>query len=137
MSAAVVDPNVEFQRVMKDRIRANIGELMPDAALAKIVEQGIQDAFFASRRVPQNYGADKIESPWFVKFLQDECKSLVEQAVKEWVSQNQDKVLAMAKETLEDGVTQAALNSFARLWMGPIQDMGDKLATAVSNFSNR
>lgn len=137
MSTAVVDPVTQFRQQMQDRIRENIGSLMPDEALAKIVEQGIQDAFFTHRRVPQSYGADKIEPSWFVKFLQDECKSLVEQAVKEWVSQNQDKVLAMAKETLEDGVTQIVLKSFARLWMGPIQDLDDKLATAVSNFLNR
>jgi hypothetical protein len=137
MSTTVVDPTVEFQQKMRERIRANIGDLMPDAALAQIVEKGIHEAFFAPRRVPQNYGADKIEPSWFVKFLQDACKSLVEQAVKEWVSRNQEQVLAMAKETLEDGVAQAVLNSFARLWRGPIAAFDDKLAAAVSNFSNR
>ena len=118
-----------FEEKMKERIRAGIGDMMPDEALAKIIERGIEEAFFKFGEERTNWGEVKKTAPWIVKLLQEACHEKAEIAVNEWIKKNSAKLDELAKATLENGITTTVMNTFARLWQDPL----DKLQTAISD----
>ena len=117
-----------FEDKMKERIRSGIGELMPDEALAKIVERGIEEAFFKVIEERDSWGRTTKVAPWIVKFLQVKCQQRVEKQVTEWISHNSEKLSDLAKQSIENGLATATLNTFARLWQEPL----NQLQTTIS-----
>jgi hypothetical protein len=127
---------VNFQEQMQARIRASIGDLMPDAMLADIVQKGIDKAFNEKRTVEQRnsygYSSQFVEKePWLQEFLRTELKSQVEDQAKAWVAANGDKVHAIVQKYVDEGIAEALVRAFQSLFNQPLQDfasgMNDKL----------
>lgn len=69
----------DFQGLMVERLRADVGKLIPDEKLAELVEQVIQKMFFTRKETTSEYGSRISEEPsWFEveveKLLQERAR---------------------------------------------------------------
>ncbi len=89
-----------FEENMMDRIRKDIGELMPDDALQKIVERGMNDAFFKERTGSDGYGK---REPLFTETLRDLTDVRVRAAVEEWMKSHADEIAKQVETIFVEG----------------------------------
>ena len=59
-----------FEERMKDRIREDIGKLMTDDELSKLVRRATNDIFFKGREVKDGYHTIE-EEPLYIKLLKN------------------------------------------------------------------
>jgi hypothetical protein len=106
----------EFQERMKERMRQAMGDLMPDDVLARIVAEGIDEAFFRPRRTKDRYGLHEVESPsWMAEFLRAEMEKRAERAARDWFAANGEKVEAALREATAGGLCSAVFRAFDEL----------------------
>lgn len=113
MSTALTSEQ-QFQEKMKERMRAAMGELMPDDVLAEIVAKGINEAFFT--KVPEvrnTYGSIyQPEKPsWCVDFIQKECERQTAKEVQRWIKENESKVAEILEQCLKNGLASAVVHA--------------------------
>lgn len=81
-----------FHRTIVERLRKDISDLLPESALAGLVEQAVRETFFQPIRLPRQYGADEVRPSWFVAEVTKAAEPLLRQAVAEFVAQRQDVI---------------------------------------------
>lgn len=130
------DPMQEFKDKVAERLRDQIGDLIPDEALAKMVEDAMQKAFFEGRVTKKWDGyrhSETSEPPWFVS----EVKGLVDARVKEAVinemnkrAEDLDKII---EERLEAGMSQMVLKTIDDVFRNAFQQVGFNLQQDINN----
>jgi len=80
------DPMEDFKSRVREKLKADIGSMMPDDVLAALVQQAAHSMFFEKRR--KNVGSDYHplyeEMPsWFEEAVAKEVEPLIRQAVQE------------------------------------------------------
>jgi len=108
----------DFQEKMKERMRAAMGDLMPDEVLRGIVERGINEAFFARPELPKNHWNDtqKFGEAWMVTFVREDLRKQVETHIKTWMADNPDKIVAIMQQTFDTGLVKTVINTLGRLF---------------------
>jgi hypothetical protein len=124
----------EFQEKMKERMRAAMGDLMPNEVLAGIVARGIDEAFFKPNVTKDYYGRDERHPSWLVQFIAKETKDQVAKAVEEWVKSNQYAFSMAVDETLKKGLASAIVSAFDSMLFIAFQTLKDNIAQAVDSL---
>jgi len=101
--ALSVTPTVDFQQRMFARIREQIGDLMTDEDLKKIVESAVEKAFFEPVIIRKTYGPDETKPAPMVAMIRDLLVERVDNVMKEYIAANGDRIDAMLKEQLGKG----------------------------------
>jgi hypothetical protein len=92
-----------FRERVLEKLRADLGSLMPEEALAGLVQQAVQDQFFKERRIPQgNYSADRVEPSWFVAEVAKLTTPMIREQVLAWVAGNKPLLEETIKKFLAD-----------------------------------
>jgi hypothetical protein len=102
--------NKTFEQKMKDRVKESIGDLMSDEDLSKIVERGIEEAFFKESKDTSSYHAKTIP-PLAKQMVSDIMKDQVNMAVTDYFIKNPDLIKNLIAGVIEDGLGNALLNS--------------------------
>jgi hypothetical protein len=94
------DPIQRFQNSVKDKIKANIADALPDDVIAALFQRSVDEQFFKPVEKKDNYGYSRgVEPSWFMQ----EVKVLAEETIKtktaEWFDNNKC-VVDKAMETL-------------------------------------
>lgn len=113
MSNEVVT-NQDFQTRMFERIRGQLGDMMTDDDLKRIVEAAVQKSFFEGRIERRQYGNDVHHPPLFVELVAKEVRPAVERAAADWVEANKEQVIAAIKGAISEGgygLVQSHINS--------------------------
>lgn len=110
MSAVTVptDPITEFQDKLKQRIRDDIRDLLPDSAVAGLVEKAVNEEFFQPRRVDEDYGRWRMEPSWFVTEIRKAAEPIIRAEVSRFIAENPaaiEKVIAEFLDTNKLTVT--------------------------------
>jgi hypothetical protein len=98
--------STEFQQRMFEKIRENIGNLLTDAELKKIIETAMQKAFFEERI--DNERSDNWRSykkpALMVESIEKLLKERVDAAITQWISEHKDEVEKIVSEIVGKGV---------------------------------
>lgn len=85
----------DFQQRMFEKIRDQIGDLLTEEDLQKIVNASIQKAFFEPRTVVDNnsysYRTKEVE-PLFVELMRTELKPAIQRAADKWIKENPEVI---------------------------------------------
>lgn len=81
-----------FQENITKRVQADIGSLLPEDALKRMIERAVEETFFKPRRVQQQYGNDIIQPGWFVEAVAKAAQPQIEKAVAAFVEEHQDVI---------------------------------------------
>ena len=99
-----------FEDRMKNRIREDIGKLMTDEELSKIVQRAMEEIFFAPRKVKQNYNT--IEQPPFLhELLKELMEPLFRKAIDDYITKHREEVKQAIGEVLGKGAGMAVLSA--------------------------
>ncbi len=130
-----IEPMKDFQEKLSERIRGDIGNLIPDAVLSKIVQQSLEDAFTKERITKQSkypYN-ETIEAPWIVEFLQDIMKETMKEEVQKWVKENQNFIKKFISEEIFKEPEKIILNVITNLFMTRDMDIQYKIEQNIRN----
>lgn len=117
--------NSTFEEKMFEKIKSQMGDLLTNEDLKKILESAVEKAFFKDRRIPSpnTYGSSQIKESLFIELISKELKPLIKAAVKTWVTENQELV----EQTIDKVLTKNAAGLIANAF-------GEMMSSSFSNF---
>lgn len=124
----------DFQAKIQDRIRAAVGELMPDAVLSNIIAKGIEKAFFEKIDIADRWGSKTYEDPWFVRFIRTEMEKAVREAIDKWLNDNRDKVQAAMQQVVDEGVTACVVRTLNSIALEPLRQLEHRFNEAANRL---
>lgn len=108
-----------FEQKVRDRVREQIGELLSDEDLSKIVQAGLKDAFFEPRRVDgDRYGATK--EPLIHEIIRPLLEKRVREQVDAWFEANKTEIGVTVSRLLEMGVGNAVIQAIGYRFNAPL-----------------
>ena len=96
-------PTVEqtFQENIKARLREDIGKLMPDEVLSKMIEKATQEMFFTKREVKDSYGYSRgKEDSWFETEVAKQLRNRIETSLTAYFEKNEEELTKLVVEEL-------------------------------------
>lgn len=116
-----------FQERMFAKIRDQMGDLMTDDDLRKLVDAAMQKAFFEPRTESNGHYGTKQVPPLFVVLITDLMREEVAKAVTQWVRDHPKDVSASITAAIEKGVAGMVMASFESRVFGPLQTFDSAL----------
>jgi hypothetical protein len=116
-----------FQEKMFERIKEQMGDLLTEEDLKKMVDAAMQKAFFDPVIERNSYGNETKHLPVFVTMIKKETEDQVKHAVKAWIDAHPEAVISALNEALEKGMFKMALSYFESKTYGPMQELVMKL----------
>lgn len=121
MSQEITKPQTLEQRV-GERIREDIGKLMTDEDLKKMVDAVMQDVFFKPRKVDRGYHSST-EPPLVHEILKNLLEKEMHAAVSKWLLDNGSHVRQIVKEVVELGAGMAVVNAIKSNFAGEMYNL--------------
>lgn len=94
----------DFQTRMFERIRDQMGDLLTEEDMRRLIEQAVQKAFFEERIERKAYGSDVRYPAAFVEMVKNAAKPMIQTAVDAWVAENKDKLAEKIDAIVREGV---------------------------------
>jgi lantibiotic modifying enzyme len=115
-----------FQERMFERVRDQMGDLLTDDDLKKIVNSAVQKAFFEERVVRSGY-SDVKEPAIFVKMMEHELRDRVSKATEQWLKDNPEIVTQTIERVIQDGIFKAVMQTLEWRMNWPLQQFAEQL----------
>lgn len=127
MTTDVVE-NKSFQERMFDRIRDQMGDLMTQDELKKIVETAIDKAFFEPVITKDGYGHVRdTQPPFFVSLIKKEVQDQVTGCIKAWLKENPEKVDQVINDAIGKGMLGIITNYIENQARQPLYNFANEL----------
>lgn len=124
-------PQQTFEQKISDRIRADIGELMPDEVLKGIVGRAMEKAFFAETVTSDRYGHRETKPPLVAEIIKELLETKVRKATLEYLHENDEKVQEMLDERLSKGLVSAVVQSFDWVFKDALVSLQDDISNRI------
>jgi len=117
----------DFQTRMFERIRDQMGDLMTEDDMRKLIEQAVQKAFFEERIERKIYGSDVRHPAAFVEMVKDAAKPMIQTAVDAWVTDNKDKLAEKIDAIVREGVAGVLVSHINFRFQEPLSRLSSEL----------
>jgi len=99
------DPMTNFRERIAEKLRADIGAMLPDDALIAMVRQAVENEFFKERTVDDGQYHTKTAPSWFVTEVTKAAEPILREMLAHYIKENRpviEKALAdfLSHETL-------------------------------------
>ncbi len=132
--AESTDPMQGFQNRVLQKIRDDIGKMLPDEVVEGLVQRAIDEEFFRPVKVYSQYGNDKEEPSWFIKEVTKLSKPVLEKYIAEHVKEREKDIKKVIDEFLTTQrlqlITLAAMQSATR------QDIAEIVGTILAQLKS-
>ena len=128
------DPMQQFRDRVKEKLKEDIADLLPDDVLAGMVEQAINEEFFKERVTRNNYGSETGREPsWFVQEVVKIATPIIKRAINDYLENHRDII----DKALQDFLTEQNLAAmmFTSLRTATQQDMQNFVNTIAERLS--
>jgi hypothetical protein len=100
------NPMEDFKQRVLEKLKTDIGSLMPDEVLSSLVQQAVKDQFFKKRTIPKpgrsTYSTETVESlSWFQEEISRQVEPILKTEIAVYVNDNQHFITAAIKEFLD------------------------------------
>lgn len=126
-------PQELFQDKLCQRLRADIGDLLPDEALKKLVDETIQRTFFT--RGSGQYG--RTEDSWFEKEVKSLMKPLLEAQIQEYMKVSQQKIIKQCVDTMTEQAPLIIGGWFATVLNNQTYNMEESISNVITQALRR
>ena len=116
-----------FQEKMFERIRDQIGDLMTEEDLKKIVEVAMQKAFFEPVVELGRYGDKTTTDPIFVKQIRQLMLENVSLKISAWIKEHPEEITKTLNECIGKGMSGIVLSYFDQKLNWPLQQFANDL----------
>lgn len=102
----MADAMVEFQERLKERIKGDIGELMPDEVIKQLIEKVVSDEFTKPRTLPNprygDYGepATIMRPALLLEYLQPHLERIARGGIADYLATNPGKLEAIMQDLI-------------------------------------
>ena len=121
-------PIGKFREKVADRIRGDIGDLMPDEMLQQIVKDTIQVELNRPTKIGSGYNAT--QAPWIRTEILNVIKPRLDAAVKAEIEAHQDAIKQMVKDEIKELIP----GMFAEMMMAIVKGQSYSIEAIVQNF---
>lgn len=131
--AVTTDPMADFQNKLRERIRNDIRELLPEDAIQSLVKRAIDEEFFKDRIVDDRsyYGGTRKAPSLFVEEVVKAAKPLITEAIDRFIKEHPDCI----EKVMRDYVNENALAIATTVQMtSMLSTMVGRLAEALQRF---
>ncbi len=107
-----------FEENIKDRLRKDIGGLIPNEVLSQLIEKSMQEMFFTREKKPEHsgYNARFIEHPsWFDKEVKSSLEPLIKQYLESWVESNKSDIEAVCLSEITKNAPSLLVGTFIKM----------------------
>ena len=91
-----ITPQEAFQQKLADKLRDDIGSLIPDEVLAEMVKKAMQEMFFTSRKESDGYGRTNYYPSWFEKAVEELLRDRMRQEIDSYMKKNGEALIEQA-----------------------------------------
>jgi len=128
-------PAQSFQEKLEERIKKDIGDLIPNDALAEMVTRALDKAFFEERVIKgRNTWDNQTTIPWIIKLVKKEMDEKVEVHIRKWIGENDAALKAQVKEQMDKGLATAVVNAFDNIFRQNMLDMEMRIQQTIENM---
>ncbi len=125
------NPVQDFQDKLIERVRNDIGELLPDEVLQQVVAKAFEKAFFEERRTTDNYNRTETKEPLLVETVRKAAAEAMKAATHEWLAENPEIMEKMIEQQLKEGLAMAAFQTVRELIDGKIGTLRIEVASEL------
>ena len=132
----IVKTNQSFEDRIYEKIRTDIGSLMTDAELKKLVETAIERMFFKERIIKDgNYSAyQKTLPPLIQEITQKAVEKQISTHVERYIADHADVFKSIMEVTLKEGFLKIAINTFDNLTKPAMVEFQSQLFVLIDNL---
>lgn len=130
------DPIKEFQENIQAKLRDQIGTLMPEAMLKKIVEDSVQSILYrpvTKSSQSNNYYGVKETQPWITETVEKEIGNHVKVAVNNTIEEQKDKLQNIIEDYLAQNMKEIISTLIINLLSANSYTWGMNIAAAINN----
>lgn len=138
-----IAPQQAFEENLKERIRSDIGNLMPDEVLKQMIEKVLEDAFLKKTQVRTNPN-DRFATPQYeevpcelYKFIKEMLKEAAYKAATEWVEKNGEKILEQVMPVVNQDLEKILFSAILSPLRQPFQDFQDRCASSFRHMDEK
>ncbi len=105
----MADALTEFQERLKERVKGDIGELMPDSVIKELIEQTITKEFLEpyTTREGEGWYARPVHHPSrLMQYFKPHIETAMLRYVADWSAANPGKLEAVVKEAIGENVEE-------------------------------
>lgn len=134
------NPMEEFQDRVKDKLKADIGSMLPDEVLQQLTQRAVDEQFFKERRQPnpRGYGSDVPRPSWFVEEVAKIAEPIIRQHIEHFIeTHKQDIEAAIEQYISEQNLTLTASTMIASQMSSYMYSNVDMIVQAIMNHPGR
>lgn len=118
-----------FQAKVAERIRSDLGDLMPDEMIRQLVEDSIRAELYRNTNT-RAYGEPQ---PWIKDEVRKACGEKIRQFAQEALEGHEGEIQALVKETIKDHVP----DFLAGMMVGAIKGTANTIEFSLQNQMSR
>lgn len=127
-----IETTKNFQEKMFEKIRDQMGDLLTDEDLKRLVNTAVQKAFFEPRTQKSPGGwHDVTLPPLFIETITDELKPRMEEAAKEWIKNHPDEVSKAINDVIGKGFTKIILGYMDQISFGHMNQLAEQIKSGL------
>lgn len=131
MPGDAIQETQNFEERMMSKIKESIGDMITDDELKKIVERGIEKAFFEPKMRKDQYGNREItDEPLAIRAVREFARKKADETVEKWIKENPQKIGEILDSVLRDGIVKIVTQTIDQMFYMPLQ-------TLKNEFQNR
>lgn len=112
-----------FEDKIKERLKKDIGDLIPDEALKTMVDKAIQDIFFKETVETSGYHSTKTPS-WFHQEVDKLLHEKIKESMKSYVNDNKKELNKIIAEITVSTLPTISASVVTGLMTGNMQSLG-------------
>jgi hypothetical protein len=133
--ADILTPQQTFEKTVTDKLRADVGGLIPDSVIAEMVTKAINNMFFTKVQTGSGYH-QRIEESWFEKEIGTIYKTQIDVQIKKYMEEHKEDVEKMILEFIKEKAPLMIATYFAQVISGSANNMSYDLSNHIKNFLN-
>ena len=98
------NPMDQFRERVTEKLKRDIGEMLPDDVLQQLTQRAVDEQFFTERRAPnpRGYGSDVFKPPWFVDEVAKVAEPIIRESVQKFIDERTADIEAGVQKFLSD-----------------------------------
>jgi hypothetical protein len=126
-----------FEEKMKERIKDGIGDLLSDDDIKKLIDAGMQDTFFKPSKIKVNAYDHKDGPTLLQSIIQENLQPAVDKAVKEYINEHPEEVMAAINDCISGGMAKALLRSIDSTFSLQLWQLKDSIQNQLNTVMTR
>ena len=126
-----------FEEKLGERIKKDIGDLIPDKDLQEIVKQAMHKAFFHEKVIYDKFHRETHrEIPFIIEHVKDLIEDRVDKQIKSWMAEHDKAIMKMINDKIEEGIMGVCMRSFTALMQPDMNQLGYAVESKLIELRN-